>query len=214
MAYCMHCGHELPEGAAYCPLCDHPTPATLASRAAAKTKTPKVVWVLVGAGCMVFAFAFLGVISAILIPNFLDALHKAKQKRTVADLRSLDGALVSYWVDHEALPEGDTFDVVVEALMPDYMSDPPRLDGWKRPYRYECWAEAVETEEVTEIERSPPFSSCTSFRLASPGRDGVYEHETLTEYEIEAFTPTDYDRDLVFGLEGVIQYPGSGRPTP
>jgi len=166
-----------------------------------------MVWVLVGVGCLVFAIASMGIIAAILIPNFLDALHKAKQKRTVVDLRSLNVALVSYWVDHEGLPEGDTFDDVVEALTPDYMSDPPRLDGWKRPYRYECWVEETAVEEGTEIERSPQSTPCTVYRLASPGRDGVYEHDALADYEIQAFYPTDYDRDVVFGPDAAIQYP-------
>lgn len=207
MPYCTHCGHELPETAAYCPSCDRPTPATLASRSSSKSGGSKVVWVLVGAGCLVFAVAFMGIIAAILIPNFLDALQKAKQKRTVADLRTLNVALVSYWVDHEALPEGETLDDVAEALVPDYMAEAPRLDGWTRPIRYECWVDETKLEDRSELERGPGSPPCTDYRLASPGRDGVYERDALADYQVESFPTTDYDRDVVFGPDAAIQYP-------
>lgn len=207
MSYCMNCGHELPENAAYCPKCDRPTEKTLASRSSSKSGGTKTLWLMVGAGCAVFAFVVLGILAAILIPNFLDALQKAKQKRTLADLRSLNVALISYWVDHEALPEGETFEDVAEALVPDYMAEVPRLDGWKRPYRYECWVDETKIDDGSELERSPGSSPCTDYRLASPGRDGVYEHDALADYQVESFPTTYYDRDVVFGPEAAIQYP-------
>lgn len=198
MSYCMHCGHELPENAAYCPLCDHPTPATLASRAAEKTGSSKMVWVLVGVGCLVFAIASMGIIAAILIPNFLDALQKAKQKRTVADLRAVNTAIISYATDHEKLPEGRTYEQVVAELVPEYLPSLMTVDGWKRPFRYECWS---------QVGVAP---GCDTYRIASPGRDGVFEHESLAEYEHEVFPRQDYDRDLVVGDGVAIQYPGPG----
>jgi type II secretory pathway pseudopilin PulG len=205
MPYCTNCGQELPEGAAYCTVCDHPTPATLASRTPSKSGGSKMVWLLAGAGCVIFAVFFVGVIAAILVPNFLDALEKAKQKRTVADLRVVSTALLSYQVDHNGLPEGRTYAEMVDELAPEYLSDPPEIDGWKRPFRYECWTESEEPR--AEAGTAP----CEDFRLASPGRDGVFEHDSLVDYEGGAFPITDYDRDLVFGSYGPVQYPGSAK---
>ena len=37
---------------------------------------------------LLIVVAIIGIIAALLIPNFLDALQKAKQKRTVADMRN------------------------------------------------------------------------------------------------------------------------------
>ena len=37
---------------------------------------------------LLIVIAIIGIIAALLIPNFLDALQKAKQKRTVADVRN------------------------------------------------------------------------------------------------------------------------------
>ena len=43
--------------------------------------------------------AIIGIIAALLIPNFLDALQKAKQKRTVADMRNTGTAMFSWLTD-------------------------------------------------------------------------------------------------------------------
>lgn len=204
----MHCGHELPEAAAYCPGCDRPTPKTLASRSASKTPGTKTLWLLVAAGCAVFAFVFTGILAAILIPNFLDALQKAKQKRTVVDLRSVNTALAAYISDHERLPEGRSYEEVVAQLVPEYMSAAPEADGWKRPYRYECWSVSTDSPPEATVPAEAGPSVCDTYRVASPGRDGVFEHESLADYGSEVFPRQDYDRDLVVGDGFAIQYPG------
>lgn len=205
MAYCMQCGHELPENAAYCPRCDRPTPKTLASSSSPKTGGSKALWLLVAAGCAVFAFFFLGIIAAILIPNFLDALHRAKQKRTMADLTTSGGAILSYWVEHEALPPGETYEEVIRVVEDESSQTLPRIDGWKRPFRYECWSELEEPGAES--------ASCDVFRLASAGRDGVFEHESLADYERGAFPHNHYDRDVVFDPGGPFQFPGARDPA-
>ena len=39
---------------------------------------------------LLIVIAIIGIIAALLIPNFLDALQKSKQKRTEADMRNPD----------------------------------------------------------------------------------------------------------------------------
>lgn len=195
MAFCPHCGQRVEEGDTLCRSCGKPAGAALK-----KQGIPKVLWVVFGIGCAVLFIAFMGIVAAILIPNFLDALQKAKQKRSIADLRNVGTALVSYQVDHGGLPPGDSYDEVVAALDGEYMDQAPRLDGWENPFRYEC------LEEMDD--------ACQLFRLASAGRDGEFERYFLAEYPKEGFHPTDYDRDLVFeSVEGLIQYP-SRTPRP
>ena len=53
---------------------------------------------------LLVVIAIIGIIAAILIPNLLDALQKAKQKRTVADLRDTGTAWMSWLTDQ--LPLG------------------------------------------------------------------------------------------------------------
>ena len=43
--------------------------------------------------------AIIGIIAAILIPNLIDALQKAKQKRTMADMRNVGPAWLSWVTD-------------------------------------------------------------------------------------------------------------------
>ena len=45
---------------------------------------------------LLIVVAIIGIIAALLIPNFLDALQKAKQKRTVSDLRNTGTAMMSW----------------------------------------------------------------------------------------------------------------------
>src|SRR4030095_8835199 len=51
---------------------------------------------------LLIVVAIIGIIAALLIPNFLDALQKAKQKRTVADLRNVGTAEMSWLTDQIA----------------------------------------------------------------------------------------------------------------
>src|SRR5213080_1233993 len=48
---------------------------------------------------LLIVVAIIGIIAALLIPNFLDALQKAKQKRTVADMRNTGTAMFSWLTD-------------------------------------------------------------------------------------------------------------------
>ena len=48
---------------------------------------------------LLIVVAIIGIIAAILIPNLLDALQKAKQKATVADVRNIGTAWYSWMTD-------------------------------------------------------------------------------------------------------------------
>ncbi|MEZ5313270.1 MAG: prepilin-type N-terminal cleavage/methylation domain-containing protein [Thermoanaerobaculia bacterium] len=48
---------------------------------------------------LLIVVAIIGIIAAILIPNLIDALQKAKQKRTMADMRNVGTAWLSWVTD-------------------------------------------------------------------------------------------------------------------
>src|SRR4051812_23542344 len=50
---------------------------------------------------LLIVVAIIGLLAAMLIPNMLDALQKAKQKKTVADCRLAGGAMMS-WITDQA----------------------------------------------------------------------------------------------------------------
>lgn len=146
-----------------------------------------------------FLLAVVGIIAAILIPNYLDVLRVAKQKRTVVEMRDAGAAIVSYAADNNgSLPPGQSLEEMKSALVPKYVPSVPTVDGWKRPFRYSCWRE------------SPGTAGCDRFRIISGGRDGVLDSEDLSAYEQGTFEPTDYDRDIVFGDGFFLRYPLPG----
>lgn len=195
MPYCPQCGREVSPAATRCAGCGAPIDA--APRPGAKGNRT-VLWVVAAVGCGFLTIVLGGIVAAIVIPNFLDALHKAKQKRTVADLLEVGTALESYRADQGRLPAAGSIDELAAALEPGYLPEMPRTDGWDNPILYACSAQGS---------TAAPGGACDGYRLVSPGRDGVLEHEEPADYPGEAFAPTDYDRDVVFADGLFLQYP-------
>src|SRR6185295_4236131 len=94
---------------------------------------------------LLIVVAIIGIIAALLIPNFLDALQKAKQKRTVADIRNAGTAEMSWLTDQIAAAAAgatNTVDVgdytqmpaanLSNLLVPQYLQQVPEKDGWKQ----------------------------------------------------------------------------------
>src|SRR3954453_23144582 len=90
---------------------------------------------------LLIVVAIIGIIAALLIPNFLDALQKAKQKRTVADARNVRTSMMS-WLTDQISAGGAGFDLgdypgtsdigtIRSKLTPQYIQEIPDLDGWK-----------------------------------------------------------------------------------
>src|SRR6188474_3642525 len=95
---------------------------------------------------LLIVVAIIGIIAALLIPNFLDALQKAKQKRTVADIRNVGTAEMSWLTDQIAAAAAGATNTVNTAsysaisatelaslLVPQYVQEVPKNDGWKNP---------------------------------------------------------------------------------
>ncbi|HVR44447.1 MAG TPA: type II secretion system protein GspG, partial [Thermoanaerobaculia bacterium] len=142
---------------------------------------------------------FIGaILAAIAIPNFLTAMQRAKQKRTMADLRSIAVAAEAYAVDHDAYPDVRSLDELEAALSPTYIRQLPKVDGWDNPIEYDCWS---------TVEGAP----CDSYVLLSGGRDAELEGKPLDAY---AGPTTHFDCDIVFSNGHFVQYPGRGEATP
>jgi type II secretory pathway pseudopilin PulG len=194
MANCPNCGTQLNASTDTCPQCTPAAPPALPPpmpRAAAKTR-----WgLIVAIGCAAL-IPIVGIIAAIAIPNFVDALSRAKVKRTMADIRNLGVALESYRADNNgAVPEGDTIAALAAGLEPVYILTVPRQDGWLGELRYQCWSELGE-------------AACDTYRLASAGKDGIFEHEDLRSYGQEETPPNAPERDIVYGDGFFLQLPG------
>ena len=101
---------------------------------------------------LLIVVAIVGIISAIAVPNILNALDRGKQKRTMADLRSLATAVESYSVDNTNYPIVTTIGALGTTLEPIYIETTPLEDAWGRRFIVE--------------------SSAIAYSIGSGGKDG------------------------------------------
>jgi general secretion pathway protein G len=151
------------------------------------------------AGCLVTIVIVLSILGAIAIPNFLTALNRSRQKRTMADMRTIATALEARATDEdtyaiESLPVSLTatdftsltpvpLNALERALTPKYMRmPPPRLDGWENEFEVRVGAK--------------------SYGIRSRGSDGDADPIIRFNYRIQSF-----EEDLVFAGGNFIQYP-------
>jgi type II secretion system protein G len=152
---------------------------------------------------LLIVVAIIGILAALLIPNLLDAMQKAKQKRTVADARIVGTAMMTWLTDAvgaAAAGQSNTVDLTTyssitlteleEQLKPLYLQQVPILDGWKHTFDYYLAVTNPLAEQVMAIR--------------SGGRNGQPESSS---YEPGAFTPTDYDQDIVWTDGFFVRWP-------
>ncbi len=159
---------------------------------------------------LLIVVAIIGIIAAILIPNLLDALQKAKQKRTVSDVRSVGEAWFSWLTDQvgAAAAGAQTFNFdfgssitaeqLQSTLFPSttffYIQTVPELDGWGGSYEYRL--------DNSNIAGYPVMG------IRSPGRDKT---TTGAQYPVGPFIATDYDQDIVWVDGFFVNYPAGSR---
>lgn len=91
--------------------------------------------------------AIIGILAAIAIPNMLDAIERARQKKSVAEIRTMVVATQTFAVDFGGYPNSShNGEVATLSLMldndgslifiPGYIQAFPQSDGWSNPYYY------------------------------------------------------------------------------
>src|SRR5436309_4729199 len=89
---------------------------------------------------LLIVVAIIGIIAAIAIPNLLNAIDRPKQKRTMADMRSIGTACEEYSIDNNFYPntgnsQGDV-SAISGDITPIYIKVVPTLDGWNGNIKY------------------------------------------------------------------------------
>ena len=155
---------------------------------------------------LLIVVAIIGIIAALLIPNFLDALQKAKQKRTVGDMRNVGSAMFSWLTDQVGAASAGssatqvtlsdygtakTFGAMTQRLVSDhdYIQQVPQLDAWKGTYAY-------------YLNTTNPLAPQV-MAIASKGR----ATNITTTYIAAAFDPTDYDQDIIWADGFFVRWP-------
>lgn len=106
---------------------------------------------------LLITVAIIGIIVAIAIPNMMNAWEKARQKRSMADLRAWGLALNSYFVDHSFFPYGSPGDVTPDFYLYKIISGikeltpPPYKDGWNNPIYYWPGGDSIQTSQTYTI---------------------------------------------------------------
>jgi general secretion pathway protein G len=96
---------------------------------------------------LLIVVAIIGIIAAIAIPNLLNAIDRGKQKRTMADMRSVGTAIESYAVDNNFYPMGManvTASGVSTHVTPIYIRTVPTTDGWSNDWDVDSTATGTE----------------------------------------------------------------------
>jgi type II secretion system protein G len=156
---------------------------------------------------LLIVIAIIGLLAAMLIPNLMDAMQKAKQKRTMADIRVMGTAMMTWLTDHggaaaagapssvDLASYGTPTDVasLSTALTPQYLQVIMIRDGWKNALDYYLKLSDPGAQQVMLIR--------------SRGQDNVAEG---TSYNSGSFTPTDYKSDIVWADGFFVRWPEGG----
>lgn len=152
---------------------------------------------------LLIVIAIIGIIAALLIPNFLEALQKAKQKRTMADERNWGNAAMAWVTDQlsAAAAGQDTYDIgdydgeaetyanVEAVLVPRYVNQMPQKDGWKQDFEYYLKTESPLDPQVMLVR--------------SLGRDKTVDSELI----VGSYDPTLFDNDIVWADGFFVRWP-------
>jgi hypothetical protein len=125
-----------------------------------------------------------GLVAAVAVPNFLTAMDRGKQKRTVADLEAIGAGLDEYASAHgNRYPASENWRPLSE-VVPDVQA----LDGWGRPITY--------------------WSDGTRYVLVSGGKDGETERDWRHPEEGAGGPRPALDADIVLADGKLVAWPG------
>ncbi len=134
---------------------------------------------------LLIVVAIIGIIAAIAIPNLLNAIHRGRQKRTMADMRTVATSVGAYGTDNAFYPRGITsIQGLAGYISPIYIKTFPNKDGWGGLYYF-----ATDT-------------TGSNYTLISYAKDrevgGIPSEDTKTQ---------NFDCDIISTNGVFIQYP-------
>ena len=121
---------------------------------------------------LLIVVAIIGILAALLIPNAITAIQKAKQKTVMKDILTISTALADFVTDNGTTPvQAGTYDASAafyDALSPFYIKVLPINDQWGNPYNAYCGADVVGNYGIAA-------AGGDDFLVASWGRDKTIE---------------------------------------
>ena len=151
---------------------------------------------------LLIVVAIIGIIVAIAIPNLLNAIQRAKQKRTMGDMRTAGTAAEAYAVDFNRYPAAAGYSLPTsfstlptttfgnpgsgfnQQVTPTYVRILPLTDGWNS---YFCYG-----------------GNAQNYGVVSNGKDGTRDTPTWGE-------TTNFNNDIIFVDGQFVQYPAGAQ---
>ncbi len=145
---------------------------------------------------LLIVVAIIGILAAIAIPNLLTAMQRAKQKRTMADIRTIATAWEARATDVNKYNAAGAIvlpavtlnhDTMTTILSPTYIKSLPPKDGWGNNFVYNA---DVDFGGI----------AAQDYSVLSFGRDGKIDSRP-------GLATTNFDCDIIYQAGGFSQYP-------
>ncbi len=145
---------------------------------------------------LLIVLAIIAILAAIAVINYINGIQRARQKRTMADIRSIamawearDSDMKGYNAAGFTLPANDVPASDMDTLLtPTYIRSLPQTDGWKHALKF-------------SMDQPIGVAPAASYAIRSAGADGVFQ-TTYTPGPI-----TSFDCDIVYSDGSFITYP-------
>jgi len=154
---------------------------------------------------LLIVVAIIGILAAIAIPNLLTAMQRSKQKRTMADLRTIATAWEARATDvnrYNAAGTTTPYPASTEAqvanltlyLAPTYVKSFPQKDGWGNNWAFgisQAWGASTAAQ---------------TYAIISAGKDGKFTSLAgSTAFVIKS--TTNFDCDIIYSNGSFLCYP-------
>ncbi len=143
---------------------------------------------------LLIVVAIIGILAAIAIPNLLTAMARSKQKRTMADMRTIATAWEARATDVNGYSAAGAYTIPATVstplqmsgmLAPTYIKVLPPRDGWNNGWEYRVGGQ--------------------NYAIISYGKDGVVSNSSGTTFT--GGPTTNFDCDIIYSQGGFLVYP-------
>ncbi|HCS46884.1 MAG TPA: hypothetical protein DIW61_00940 [Candidatus Aminicenantes bacterium] len=165
---------------------------------------------------MLIVVVIVGILAALLIPQFVASIQKAKQKGTMQDMNGIAKSIIDYITDVGYAPEqsgamvaGSSF---IEELRPFYVKAIPLIDQWGTSFYVYCGTDAISAVGLGGVTATGP----DDFIIVSFGRDrqqtpvSFDAMDPLTAY-FELTALPSFNEDLIIWNGSWIHAPKAGQ---